>query len=444
MKYNPRHIKFNSMSQIECAICNDHISDKPVNCSACEHKCCRKCFQKYLMHISLKVNCMFCKANLTNDHIIDNTHQNWYRGLYAKYRADLLYEIEQARFQHDQNSVEMYINAKNEINLLDKIMTAGPNKIRKRLGKMRDMYFTIIKKYGKFDADYVPIKKRTFIKVCPTTDCKGFLSDKFVCGLCKCSVCKDCHEILQDNHICEPALVMSINNIKAEAHSCPSCATLISKIDGCDQMWCTQCHTTFSWKTGAIEKGVTHNPHYYQWMRMNGGMPRTAGDYLPNHCNRRPVYWEIYDSFNTQAPDKITDGYILYDHKSTTLYECNNMILELYRYLEHVNATIIQTVSTEPVSNFDLRVRYMAKEIDIEKFKSLILQRDNVWQREQNKRLIYDTVYQASGDLFKNLIGKQNPFEVVSDFKRLFIYGNECLRQVEDRYKCRCEKFMFC
>jgi hypothetical protein len=384
---------------------------------------------------------MFCKANLTNDYIIDNTYEYWYRGLYAKYKANLLYEIEQARFQHDQNSVELYINAKNEIALLDKIISSGPDKIIKRMRKMRNAYFSIIKNYGKTDVDYAPTKKRTFIKACPNTDCKGFLSDKFICGLCKCSVCKDCHEILQDNHTCEPALVMSINNIKAEAHSCPSCATLISKIDGCDQMWCTQCHTTFSWRTGAIEKGVTHNPHYYQWMRMNGGMPRTPGDYLPNQCNQRPVYWDIYDSFDKQAKNIIPNQTV---NECTTLYECNNMLLELYRYMDHVNATIIQPVSTDPVSNFDLRVRYMAKEIDIEKFKALILQRDAVWQREQSKRLIYDTVYQASGDLFRNLIAKQSPFEVVSDFKRLFIYGNECLRQVEDRYKCRCEKFMFC
>jgi hypothetical protein len=429
------------MNQVECAICNENISDKVVNCSACEEKCCRKCFQKYLMHITLKVSCMFCKANLTNDYIIDNTYEYWYRGLYAKYKANLLYEIEQARFQHDQNSVELYINAKNEIALLDKIISSGPDKIIKRMRKMRNAYFSIIKNYGKTDVDYAPTKKRTFIKACPNTDCKGFLSDKFICGLCKCSVCKDCHEILQDNHTCEPALVMSINNIKAEAHSCPSCATLISKIDGCDQMWCTQCHTTFSWRTGAIEKGVTHNPHYYQWMRMNGGMPRTPGDYLPNQCNQRPVYWDIYDSFDKQAKNIIPNQTV---NECTTLYECNNMLLELYRYMDHVNATIIQPVSTDPVSNFDLRVRYMAKEIDIEKFKALILQRDAVWQREQSKRLIYDTVYQASGDLFRNLIAKQSPFEVVSDFKRLFIYGNECLRQVEDRYKCRCEKFMFC
>ena len=43
---------------------------------------------------------------------------------------------------------------------------------------------------------------------------------------------------------------------------------MISKIDGCNQMWCTQCHVAFDWKTGAIQNSV-HNPHYFEWLRKN-------------------------------------------------------------------------------------------------------------------------------------------------------------------------------
>lgn len=55
-------------------------------------------------------------------------------------------------------------------------------------------------------------------------------------------------------------------------------------VKNCDQMWCIECKTAFSWSKGTVEVGMVHNPHYFQWMRQNGGMPRTDG--LPGAgCN---------------------------------------------------------------------------------------------------------------------------------------------------------------
>jgi hypothetical protein len=44
-------------------------------------------------------------------------------------------------------------------------------------------------------------------------------------------------------------------------------------------MWCIECKTAFSWSKGTVEKGVIHNPHYYQWMRQNGGVPRNPNEH---------------------------------------------------------------------------------------------------------------------------------------------------------------------
>jgi len=104
------------------------------------------------------------------------------------------------------------------------------------------------------------------IKKCPGENCRGFLDIQFVCGICNCKACDKCHELKGDEHKCNQDTVKTIDLMIKDTKSCPNCFTNINKIDGCDQMWCTLCHTAFSWTTGVIEKKI-HNPHYYQWMR---------------------------------------------------------------------------------------------------------------------------------------------------------------------------------
>jgi hypothetical protein len=119
-------------------------------------------------------------------------------------------------------------------------------------------------------------KQWTFVMRCEQPDCQGFVGTDWKCGLCAVKYCADCTECLaaaiETSHVCDTERLATARAIRREAKPCPKCAALISKIDGCDQMWCTQCRTAFSWRTGAIEVYV-HNPHYYQWMRERGQTP---------------------------------------------------------------------------------------------------------------------------------------------------------------------------
>lgn len=147
-----------------------------------------------------------------------------------------------------------------------------------------------------------------FVKSCANPNCRGFLSNEWKCGLCNCLTCSECNE-LSDNgesytHVCDPNNVKTAKLLANDTKNCPKCQIHIYKTDGCDQMWCTQCHTAFSWLTGAIEKKV-HNPHYYEWMRKNGGVPREPGDIVcGNELNHELIYlMEEYLTNHEHLPD---------------------------------------------------------------------------------------------------------------------------------------------
>ena len=63
-------------------------------------------------------------------------------------------------------------------------------------------------------------------------------------------------------------------------------------VRNCSQMWCISCQTPWDWTTGKIvTNGVIHNPHYYEWMKRNGGAaPRNPAD-IP--CGGYPTVWEL-------------------------------------------------------------------------------------------------------------------------------------------------------
>jgi len=142
-----------------------------------------------------------------------------------------------------------------------------------------------IQEYRSQIRDAVEVKeKREFIMNCQSTGCKGFLSTKYKCGLCETYTCSTCLQVKDPGHECKADDVSTVRMIREETKPCPKCSTRISKIDGCDQMWCVECKTAFSWKSGNIVNGAIHNPHYYEFLRQTQGhVPRAD-----NPCGEIP------------------------------------------------------------------------------------------------------------------------------------------------------------
>jgi len=207
---------------------------------------------------------------------------------------------------------------------------------------------------------------RTFVMKCPQSVCEGFLSEDYKCGLCTVEVCSDCHVPKLGAHACDPATVETIKQIRKEARSCPSCTALISKIDGCDQMWCTQCKTAFSWRTGQIETRVIHNPHYFQFMRESGqAMPRR---YNPGFgCEAVHGIVDTLQALRTR-----------FENKEPILIQMMNY----YRHVLHTREVDLLRHRREAADYTQqewrrvLRVKRLVNEIDDVKWKRALQQRE--------------------------------------------------------------------
>ena len=221
----------------ECNICceeyNKTIRTK-IKCEYCNFEACKVCYKKYLIE-SKQRNCMSteCSNNWSLHFLYENFTKTWVNKEYKKIISQKYFEQEMI------------------------LIPATQHKLTNN-------------------------NKTTFNK-CSNINCNGFLSENWNCSLCHYDTCEKCHQLKTENHICNKEIVANIELLEKDTKKCPTCYTLIHKVNGCDQMWCTQCKTAFSWNTLKIENRI-HNPHFYEYLRANNyNVPRDVND-IP--CNR--------------------------------------------------------------------------------------------------------------------------------------------------------------
>ena len=239
---------------MNCEICIEKYNGKErskVECKKCEYVGCKTCVRQYVLLEggNYKSNkCMNCKEMWSKDWMINTLGKTWMNTEYKKEIAKKLANESIANKEKNIRGAMIYEALRNQ------------KEVNEHL-------------------DQEPNEK--FIMPCQNGNCRGMLNEiminnnkQYYCQLCTKSTCPSCLEVISDNHKCNKETVETIKTIQTESKPCPKCGERISKIDGCDQMWCVECKTTFSWNTGKIERGHIHNPHYYEYMRNNGGMPR--------------------------------------------------------------------------------------------------------------------------------------------------------------------------
>jgi len=315
---------------------------------------------------------LFCGKEWPRKFLVDNFPKKFLTVDWKETLEKVGFDREKALLPATQGYVEQQIareGIKKKIHDVEVLMA--------ELGERRHNLLRELHNGGDFRAGI----ERRFIRACPVEECRGYLSAAWKCGLCEKWTCPDCHvvKVGEEEHVCKADDLATAKLLDSDTKPCPKCSEGIFKIEGCDQMWCTQCHTAFSWRNGFIENKV-HNPHFYEWQRRNnnGVAPRVEGDVV---CGRELDHRSVNNirSYLT----RIIGPNLQLDIESNELQRKFSYVVQSCLHLQHVN---LGTYTVDNVKdNLALRVDFLRNRITEEQFKVLV-QRANK-KNEKNKEI---------------------------------------------------------
>lgn len=411
-----------------CLICAEDFNSSNhslVSCPYCSFSACRSCCQTYILDQEANV-CMnmqkkndgsfVCRKTWSRKFMVDTFPESWIKSKWRKMIEKVGFEREKALLPATMPE----LTKRKEVQKVQEEVDQIDKQISELWAKRRDIQRRLLEVQN--NNSNLNQERISRGRPCANEECRGFLSSQWKCGVCDMWTCPDCHQLKglsrDAHHVCNPDDIATANLLNKDTKPCPSCRTPIHKLMGCDQMWCTQCHTGFSWKTGAIQNRV-HNPHFFEWQRQNnnGDAPRRVGDV---ECGR-----DLGDSRALMSIRKILSSLRSIstnhnlDEKCITYRKQERIIENIVRGIIHLDHSQSQRFRTDQiVNNLDIRINYLDNKITEKKFKSDILRRDKAYEKKQDIfnviqlaiRAVTDIIYRLENNLTRKFTALNNNF----------------------------------
>lgn len=398
-----------------CNVCCSDFTKvlrKEITCPYCNFSGCTECTKRYVLQSTADINCMNCKVPWNSGFISSIFTKAFLNGDYKQHREKVLLDREKSKIVATlplaENEKKNRI-MKEELNVLK----LKKDNLVKEIENVNLSMLTL-KRQMRNNSKENTSSKKVFTHPCVNDGCRGFLDSRWVCGLCDVRVCSHCFMRRDEGeHTCDPNNVESAKLIKKSSRSCPSCSAAISKIDGCDQMWCPVCKTAFSYNTGQIETGNIHNPHFYEYMKTQGDLPRNIGD-VP--CGGLPSVYAVMRHLKKMGRQ---------DHVAVNVLRClshiQNYEIPRYTVMDH-GADL----------HVNLRIEYILNDITEEQWKKKLHTLEKQINVSRNIRLIFDMVTMVGIDLLAKVMTCHDWKElddIEGEFDRFREYINKSFKE---------------
>lgn len=395
-----------------CAICVEPVPpSRRFTCPYCSHFACKPCVQRYLLERE-QADCMACHCRFDRGLLLERLSRTFVDGALKRSRERFLFDRETAMLPATQPHVTQELQRReNMTQLLE---------LRKERFAMRKKLREVERACADLEQQLVPPlddNRRAFVHRCAHTDCRGFLSPAWKCLVCERHTCAECGAAKRDGHVCDEDERRTFQLIRHDCHKCPGCAQFIFRVEGCDQMWCTGCHTAFSWRTGQrLDEQHIHNPHYYEFLRTRGPLARELGD-VP--CGGLPTLHEVHNTFV---------------HAPSSQRKAVSVAHRLVVHMSHIELLRYNVPPTTEQTNLDLRIRYVLNEIDDLTFRRKLQQREKQRAKRTEIHLVVRMFVDTMSDLLRRAVLERNAF--VDEIDALVDYFNASMQRIAALYTC--------
>jgi len=450
----------------------------------CNFEACLECCKTYILEQPIP-HCMNIRTNCSREwsrkFLSDNFPQTFLTTKYKLHREDVLLEQERALFVETQPYVENQIELEKNYQEITKISA--------EIASLNKIYDSLVSKSRQLSNKKTQ-ERQQYIRSCPKNGCNGFLNYQWKCGICESKYCKYCHQSLNNNgddvvikqdtnsltiddnitneyvdeiqqdtreeskettenneslsrHVCKADDLATAKLLEKDTKPCPKCNMGIFKIDGCNQMFCTNCNTAFDWITRRIMNVNIHNPHYFEWIRRQGTTnTRMRQNTNPNDC---PVFTEITNETSRNIVIMIRSKKNINESKKESLI---SDLLSICRNILHMRHVIIPHYTYDYVErNRNLRILLMRNKIQENEFKIQIQKNDKKYAKSQEIYNVLQLLVNGTSDIILRFTEslrnssrehfKEETEMILNEIEPIVNYANECFNEISLTYKSK-------
>jgi hypothetical protein len=217
--------------------------------------------------------------------------------------------------------------------------------------------------------------------------------------------------------VCHADDVATVKELEQHTKPCPNCYIRIFKIDGCDQMFCIQCHTAFSWKTGTIETGIIHNPHYFAALR-NGNIIEPRHHEHQGACGPLPSYRDLRLLLTMVMPLERVE----IDHFYQQMTHHRHVSLIRYNHVDELDI------------RHD-RINYLSGKLAEPVYRSKLYVRKQKHDRKREEREILNLYVTIGEELFRTFVTQRGSSPIIQPFHTLRDITRDALQKIDKKYQ---------